>query len=70
MSAPYEAIDARYCESKLLLVTVFKLDNLYKFKNDSVIDYNDAVEVARARGFDGEVRKVDAPELHVKPEAP
>lgn len=53
-----EIVEVRYCESISKIALLYKVDNKYKLHKTDVIDFDEAKEVARAYGFEGEVVKV------------
>lgn len=65
-----DIVEIRYCESisKIEIVTR-NVENKFSFRYSSVIDLQDAKDVAAANGFDGEVRTVEQKDLRKVPQS-
>lgn len=63
-----EIVEVRFCESISKIEIVFRnIENKFSFRYVSVVNLEDAGEVALANGYTGDLRIVEQKDLHKVP---
>lgn len=57
-------VEARFCAEKSCVVLIYKLEKKTDIKQHEVIDFEDAQDVCKALGFDGDIKQVQEADLY------